>query len=88
VAASGAEPITENRGDLSIGRKVTTNDLVIGILAIFSPDYPLIPIYWTLSIQSVTVLLYLEDTLRELKPISFVALLAPGTIGIATKGGG
>ena len=85
-----ANPTTENRTKEERGRKVTTYDLVIGILAIFSLII-LIPIYFGhLSSQDRTVLLYLEDALCVIFLLDFFRSLrlAPDKWGYFLKGGG
>src|SRR5438067_5254304 len=58
-----ANPTTEQRATEQHARKITTYDLIIGILAIFSLIL-LIPIYFgNLSSQDKTVLIILEDAL-------------------------
>jgi voltage-gated potassium channel len=85
-----ANPTTENRSKEQRARKVTTYDLVIGILAIFSLII-LIPIYFGhLSSQDVAVLTYLEDALCVIFLLDFFRSLhlAPDKLGYFLKGGG
>jgi len=58
-----ANPTTEQRATDQHARNITTYDLIIGILAIFSLIL-LIPIYFgNVSSQDKTVLIYVEDAL-------------------------
>jgi voltage-gated potassium channel len=85
-----ANPPTENRAKEERGRKVTTYDLVIGILAIFSLIL-LIPIYFgNLSSQDVAVLNYLEYALCVVFLLDFFRSLrlAQDKLGYFLKGGG
>jgi voltage-gated potassium channel len=85
-----ANPTTENRAKGQRARKITTYDLVIGILAIFSLII-LIPIYFGhLSSQDVAVLLYVEDALCVIFLLDFFRSLhlASDKWGYFLKGGG
>src|SRR5215472_1919026 len=84
-----ASPTTENRARGERARKVTTYDLVIGILAVFSLII-LIPIYFgNLSPQDVAVLNYLEYFLCAIFLFDFFRSLrlAPDKWGYFLKGG-
>ena len=85
-----ANPTTENRAKGQRARKITTYDLVIGILAIFSLII-LIPIYFGhLSSQDVAVLLYVEEALCVIFLLDFFRSLhlASDKWGYFLKGGG
>jgi voltage-gated potassium channel len=85
-----ANPNTENSATEQRARGVTTYDLVIGILAIFSLII-LIPIYFGhLTSQDEAVLLYLEDALCVIFLLDFFRSLrlAPNKWGYLLKGGG
>ncbi len=85
-----ANPTTENRAKEQRARKITTYDLVIGILAIFSLII-LIPIYFgNLSPQDKAVLTYLEDALCVIFLLDFFRSLhlAPNKWGYFLRGGG
>ena len=85
-----ANPTTEHEAKEERSRKVTTYDLVIGILAIFSLIL-LIPIYFGhLSSQDQAVLLYLEDALCVIFLLDFFRSLhmAPDKWGYFIRGGG
>ena len=84
-----ANPTTENRVRRERTRKITTYDLVIGILAIFSLII-LIPIYFgNLPPQDVAVLNYLEYALCVIFLFDFFRSLrlAPDKWGYFLKGG-
>jgi voltage-gated potassium channel len=83
-------PTTENEAKEERSRKVTTYDLVIGILAIFSLIL-LIPIYFgNLSSQDKTVLIILEDALCVVFLLDFFRSLhlASNKWGYFLRGGG
>jgi voltage-gated potassium channel len=85
-----ANPTTEQRATEQHARKITTYDLIIGILAIFSLIL-LIPIYFgNLSSQDKTVLIYLEDALCAVFLFDFFRSLrlASNKWGYFLKGGG
>jgi voltage-gated potassium channel len=85
-----ANPTTEHRATDQHTSKITTYDLIIGILAIFSLIL-LIPIYFGhLSSQDVTVLLYVEDALCVIFLFDFFRSLhlASNKWGYFLKGGG
>jgi voltage-gated potassium channel len=85
-----ANPTTEHEAKEERSRKVTTYDLVIGILAIFSLIL-LIPIYFGhLSSQDQAVLLYLEDALCVIFLLDFFRSLhmASDKWGYFLRGGG
>jgi voltage-gated potassium channel len=85
-----ANPTTENRTTDQHSRKITTYDLIIGILAIFSLIL-LIPLYFgNLSSQDKTVLTILEDSLCVIFLFDFFRSLrlAPNKWGYFLKGGG
>jgi voltage-gated potassium channel len=85
-----ANPTTENRAREERTRKVTTYDLVIGILAVFSLII-LIPIYFgNLPPQDVAVLNYLEYALCVIFLLDFFRSLrlASNKWGYFLKGGG
>ena len=85
-----ANPTTENRAQEERGRKVTTYDLIIGILAIFSLIL-LIPIYFgNLSSEDVAILTYLEYALCVIFLLDFFRSLrlAQDKWGYFLKGGG
>jgi voltage-gated potassium channel len=85
-----ANPTTEQRVKEERSSKVTTYDLVIGILAIFSLII-LIPIYFGhLSSQDVTVLYIVEDALCVVFLLDFFRSLhlAQNKWGYFLKGGG
>jgi voltage-gated potassium channel len=85
-----ANPTIENEAKEERSRKVTTYDLVIGILAIFSLIL-LIPIYFgNLSSQDKAVLTYLEDGLCVIFLLDFFRSLhlAQNKWGYFLRGGG
>jgi voltage-gated potassium channel len=85
-----ANPTTENRATAQHARNITTYDLIIGILAVFSLIL-LIPIYFgNLSSQDKTVLIYLEDALCAVFLFDFFRSLrlASNKWGYFLKGGG
>ena len=85
-----ANPTTENRAKEQRARKITTYDLIIGILAIFSLII-LIPIYFGhLSSQDIAVLLYTEDALCVVFLLDFFRSLhlAQSKWGYFLRGGG
>ena len=85
-----ADPTTEQRATDQRARNITTYDLVIGILAIFSLIL-LIPIYFgNVSSQDKAVLLLLEDALCVVFLFDFIRSLrlAPNKWGYFLKGGG
>ncbi len=85
-----ANPTTEKRPKEQRARKITTYDLVIGLLAIFSLII-LIPLYFgNLSPSDQTVLIILEDSLCAVFLFDFFRSLrlAPNKWGYFLKGGG
>ena len=85
-----ANPTTEQRATDQHARKITTYDLIIGILAIFSLIL-LIPIYFgNVSSQDKAVLFYAEDALCAVFLFDFFRSLrlAPNKLGYFFKGGG
>ena len=85
-----ANPTSENEAKEERTRKITTYDLVIGILAIFSLII-LIPIYFgNLPSQDLAVLNYLEYALCVIFLLDFFRSLrlAPNKWGYFLKGGG
>jgi voltage-gated potassium channel len=83
-------PTTEKRPKAERARKITTYDLVIGLLAIFSLVI-LIPLHFgNLSSQDQTVLIILEDSLCAIFLFDFFRSLhlAPNKWGYFLKGGG
>jgi voltage-gated potassium channel len=85
-----ANPTTENEAKGERSRKVTSYDLVIGILAIFSLIL-LIPIYFGhLSSEDLAILTYLEDGLCVIFLLDFFRSLhlAPDKWGYFLRGGG
>jgi voltage-gated potassium channel Kch len=85
-----ANPTTEHRATDQRARKITTYDLIIGILAIFSLIL-LIPIYFgNVSSQDKTVLIILEDALCAVFLFDFFRSLrlAPNKGVYFFKGGG
>ena len=85
-----ANPTTENRVKEQRARKITTYDLVIGLLAIFSLII-LIPLYFgNLSQADQTVLIILEDSLCAIFLFDFFRSLrlAQNKWGYFLKGGG
>jgi voltage-gated potassium channel len=85
-----ANPTTQNKTTDRPARKITTYDLVIGLLAIFSLII-LIPLYFgNLSPSDKTVLTILEDSLCAVFLFDFFRSLrlAPDKWGYFLKGGG
>jgi voltage-gated potassium channel len=85
-----ANPSTENRTTASAARKITTYDLAIGLLAIFSLII-LIPLHFgNLSQSDQNVLIILEDSLCAVFLFDFFRSLrlAPNKWGYFLKGGG
>jgi voltage-gated potassium channel len=85
-----ANPTTNNKKANRSASKITTYDLVIGFLAIFSLII-LIPLYFgNLSSQDKTVLTILEDSLCAVFLFDFFRSLrlAPNKWGYFLKGGG
>jgi len=85
-----ANPTTNNTTAIRPARKITTYDLVIGLLAIFSLIL-LIPLYFgNLSQADKTVLIIVEDSLCAVFLFDFFRSLrlAPNKWGYFLKGGG